>query len=447
MSRSSSLGAEQVVEASRSRASAPPARREALVEAVMAGLFLAAALALAWSAQGPVDLETVVLVLGALAVAQRVWFEVGSAHTHAAILALIPAFFVLPPAQVPVVVAAAGVLERGWAAANGRTHPSRAWLAIGQSWYSLGPALVLTLWPGSPLRWEAFLAALAAYYLFDFVLSGLAERLAGGSPLSGDELRGFAWTYAIDLMLAPVGAVCAVAATRTPLAMLAVLPLCGLLALFATERRQRLDHAIELGHAYRGTALLLGDVVEADDQYTGLHSHDVVELSLAVARRLHLTPRQCLNVEFGALLHDVGKIRVPKEIINKPGPLDDEEWRIMKRHTIEGQLMLETVGGALSEVGRVVRASHEHFDGSGYPDGLAGDAIPIEARICSTCDAFSAMTTDRSYRAALPIPTAVAELRACTGTQFDPRVVEALVGVLEEQGRPTSPAVRPLTAA
>ena len=447
MSQPPNLVGEQVVEASRSRASAPPPRREAAVEGAMAAAFLGAAAVLAWVADDAVDLDAVVLVVGALAVAQRVWFEVGSAHTHAAILALIPAFFVLPPAQVPLAVAVAGLIERGWAAASGRTHPARVWLVIGQSWYSLGPALVLALWPGEPDHWGAYLAALAAYYLFDFVFSGLAERLAGVSPFAGEELRGVAWTYAIDLLLAPVGALCAVATTHTPLAVLAVLPLCGLLALFATERRQRLDQAIELGHAYRGTALLLGDVVEADDQYTGLHSHDVVELSLAVARRLRLTPRECLNVEFGALLHDVGKIRVPKEIINKPGPLDDDEWRIMKRHTIEGQLMLETVGGALSEVGRVVRASHEHFDGSGYPDGLAGDAIPVEARICSTCDAFSAMTTDRSYRLALPIPTAVAELRACAGTQFDPRVVEALIDVLEQQGRPTSPVARQLKAA
>ena len=138
------------------------------------------------------------------------------------------------------------------------------------------------------------------------------------------------------------------------------------------------------------------------------------------------------DLEFGALLHDVGKIAVPKEIINKPGKLDDDEWQIMKRHTIEGQRMLENVGGVLARVGVIVRASHEDYDGSGYPDGLAGDAIPIEARICSACDAFSAMTTDRSYRAAMPLEAAIAELRRCAGTQFDPRVVTTLVAVLED---------------
>jgi len=98
----------------------------------------------------------------------------------------------------------------------------------------------------------------------------------------------------------------------------------------------------------------------------------------------------------------------------------------MYRHTIEGEEMLNRVGGVLSEVGRIVRSSHEHYDGSGYPDGLAGEEIPIEARIVACCDAFSAMTTTRSYREAMPVESALAEVRACVGTQFDPRVAESL---------------------
>jgi HD-GYP domain-containing protein (c-di-GMP phosphodiesterase class II) len=141
-----------------------------------------------------------------------------------------------------------------------------------------------------------------------------------------------------------------------------------------------MDQALELSSAYRGTAILLGDVVEHDDDYTGAHSRDVVELAVAVGRRLRLSATQLRNLEFGALLHDVGKIAVPNEIINKPGPLDDDEWAIMRRHTIEGQRMLESVGGVLTDVGVIVRASHERYDGGGYPDGLAGAAIPIEAR-------------------------------------------------------------------
>ena len=210
-----------------------------------------------------------------------------------------------------------------------------------------------------------------------------------------------------------------------------MVPLAPVLSVLSGERRARVDQALELSEAYQGTALLLGDVVEADDSYTGSHSRGVVELSLSVSDRLGLGPSQRRNVEFAALLHDVGKIAVPKEIINKPGPLDDAEWEVMRRHTIEGERMLKRIGGVLAEVGRIVRASHEDFDGSGYPDGLVGEAIPIEARIVTCCDAFSAMTTTRSYRKAMPTADALAELRRCSGTQFDPDVASVLVDLVE----------------
>jgi HD-GYP domain-containing protein (c-di-GMP phosphodiesterase class II) len=140
-----------------------------------------------------------------------------------------------------------------------------------------------------------------------------------------------------------------------------------------------------------------------------------------------------VDAEFAALLHDVGKLRVPAEIINKPGPLTPEERAIMNQHTIEGERMLQKVGGRLAEVGAVVRACHEDWDGTGYPDGLAGEEIPLAARIVSCCDAFSAMTTDRSYRKALSLDAALAELEANAGTQFDPTVVKSLVGLVRSE--------------
>jgi HD-GYP domain-containing protein (c-di-GMP phosphodiesterase class II) len=155
----------------------------------------------------------------------------------------------------------------------------------------------------------------------------------------------------------------------------------------------------------------------------------VVELVIAVAPRMGLDEDQQRNLEFAALLHDVGKIAIPNEIINKPGPLDDEERAIINTHTIEGEKMLENVGGVLAEVGRIVRSCHERYDGLGYPDALAGSAIPVEARIVACCDAFNAMTTDRPYRAALPLAEALGELRAHRGTQFDPAVVDALLDI------------------
>jgi HD-GYP domain-containing protein (c-di-GMP phosphodiesterase class II) len=233
-----------------------------------------------------------------------------------------------------------------------------------------------------------------------------------------------------------------------PATCVAVLPLAAVLAVLSRERRARIESAVELSAAYRGTALLLGDVVEADDAYTGSHSRGVVDLALAVTDRLGLDRTSRRNVEFAALLHDVGKISVPDEIINKPGPLDDDEWAVIRRHTIEGEKMLKRVGGVLAEVGVIVRSSHEEFDGTGYPDGLAGEAIPIEARIVSCCDAFSAMTTTRSYRPAMEVEEAVTELRACSGTQFDPLVTQALIEVVGPRAAMASgPAALPAAVA
>ena len=203
-----------------------------------------------------------------------------------------------------------------------------------------------------------------------------------------------------------------------------------LLKLFAQEREQRIDAALELGHAYRGTALLLGEYVEADDAYTGEHSRDVVSLTLEVAARMGLDSREARNAEFVALLHDVGKIRIPAEIINKPGPLDPDERAVIETHTIEGEAMLKQVGGLLGEIGHVVRSCHERWDGQGYPDRIAGEAIPLIARIVCCTDAFSAMTTNRPYRKAMSTTDALAELRRCAGTQFDPKVVDALVALV-----------------
>ena len=166
--------------------------------------------------------------------------------------------------------------------------------------------------------------------------------------------------------------------------------------------------------------MLLGDVVEADDTYTGAHCKDVLDLALDVASELALDAKGRLKVEFGALLHDIGKIAVPKVIVNKPGQLSEDEWEIIRAHTVEGQRMLERVGGVMGEIGQIVRSHHERWDGKGYPDGLRGQEIPLEARIISCCDAFNAMTTTRPYREAMPKSVAVAELLKNAGTQFGP---------------------------
>jgi putative nucleotidyltransferase with HDIG domain len=242
------------------------------------------------------------------------------------------------------------------------------------------------------------------------------------------------WT--VDVLLSPVGMVAALASADRRFAFVLLFPLALLMGVFAQERRARLDQQIEMSRTYRRTALLLGELIGEDDEYTGAHSQGVVSLSVAIADELRLGEEQRRLVEFGALLHDVGKINVPKEIVNKSGALSDEEWNVMRRHTIMGQRMLDRVGGALKGVGEVVRASHERWDGTGYPDGLAGDEIPMAARIVCAADAFSAMTTDRPYRAARDREYAIAELRAQSGGQFDPAVAEATIAVVERYGLP-----------
>jgi HD-GYP domain-containing protein (c-di-GMP phosphodiesterase class II) len=133
-----------------------------------------------------------------------------------------------------------------------------------------------------------------------------------------------------------------------------------------------------------------------------------------------------------ALLHDIGKIKIPGEIINKPAKLTDEEFELIKTHTVEGEKLLSQVGGLLGNVGHIVRSCHEDWDGTGYPDGLVCEQTPRIARIVRCCDAYSAMTTDRPYRKARPVEEAVAELRRCAGSDFDPAVVEALVAVVAD---------------
>jgi putative nucleotidyltransferase with HDIG domain len=259
-------------------------------------------------------------------------------------------------------------------------------------------------------------------------------------------IRELALVWTVDVLLSPVGMAAALASEQRRFAFVLVFPLALLMWVFAQERKARMDQQIEMSRTYRRTALLLGDVIGEDDEYTGAHSQGVVSLSVAIADELGLGEEQRRLVEFGALLHDVGKIAIPKEIVNKPDRLTDEEWAIMRRHTIEGQRMLDRVGGALAEVGVVVRASHERWDGAGYPDGLVGEAIPLASRIVSAADAFSAMTTDRPYRTARDREFAIGELRAQAGGQFDPKVAEATITIVERYGLPRRRSIAELGA-
>jgi two-component system cell cycle response regulator len=162
------------------------------------------------------------------------------------------------------------------------------------------------------------------------------------------------------------------------------------------------------------------------------HSSDVMALARGVARRLGLPVEERDIVARAAELHDIGKMAIPDAILNKPGPLDDREWRFMRRHTIIGEDILN-VAPALQPVAALVRASHERWDGRGYPDGTSGDEIPRGARIVAVCDAFSAMVQDRPYQAGLSVSEAVAEIKRCAGANFDPAVVEAFAAEIRSE--------------
>ena len=176
-------------------------------------------------------------------------------------------------------------------------------------------------------------------------------------------------------------------------------------------------------------AAALAAALEERDRYTGEHSESVVDLTARVAEALGLGPDEVSDVRRAALLHDIGKVGIPDEILNKPGPLDQREWGIMREHPAIGERILRAIPG-LGPIARVVRHEHERWDGNGYPDGLAGTEIPLAARIILACDAYHAMVSDRPYRRAMSHTDAIAELNAHAGTQFDPDVVEALIGYL-----------------
>jgi putative nucleotidyltransferase with HDIG domain len=409
-------------------------RRELMGAWLSSAGFVAAAVALALIATPARELSVPVALAFVVAytMAARIEFSTGAGFAVPTQLLFVPMLLLLPTPLVPLLVGVANVASAAWDARRTGLAPSRVLFAPADAIFALAPAIVLVAGDAQTPAWEhapIYVLALASQFAIELVVYAIRGLVFHGMRLREvlDELR-LGWR--VDTLLSPIGLLAAVAAAEAPAAALLVLGLVPLLEGFEREREGRIQHSLELGRAYRGTALLLRDLLEDDDEYTGHHTEDVVQLSVQVAEVIGVDEDTLRATEMGALLHDIGKIAVPDEIINKAGPLDDDEWAIMKTHTVEGERMLQQVGGLLSNVGVVVRASHERWDGGGYPDGLAGEAIPLAARIICACDAYNAMTTDRSYRKALPLEVAIAELHKHSGTQFAPDVIFALVAVV-----------------
>ena len=283
--------------------------------------------------------------------------------------------FVLPPAIVPLVVVAALALDRLPDVLAGRLHPQRLLWCAGDAWFAVGPALVFVLADvGEPsLARLADLPARARRAVRRRAVQldaarvarprrraeaaarrparGLARRRAAVADRPARRAREHRRSHYAYLLVAAARRCC------SPSSRASAASASGT--------------AIELSATYRGTALLLGDVLSDDDEYTGTHSQGVVVLALAIADELGIDEDERRLVEFGAMLHDIGKMTTPQEILHKPGPLTDEEWETMRRHTIDGQRMLDRSAARCTTSALVVRSSHERYDGGGYPDALA----------------------------------------------------------------------------
>jgi hypothetical protein len=399
------------IEAARARASRRLRLRERATTLVLGVGFVAVAFPLARGAvsdRSP-SLWLVAFVILAYAVASRIEVEVGGTLALPTQLALVPMLFLLPVAKVPLCVAVGLIVGALPDVRRGTLPPERLATIFTRAWHALGPAFVLLAagQPGPGLsHWPVFVAALAAQFGVDFAVRSVRTWIGLGiSPFA--QLWWLPALYGFDALLAPVGLAVAWRAQDEPWAALALVPL---LALVAGIARMRPPAAASL---VRGTK-----------------PGEAVRLALVVAEGLGLHGRDRRDVELTALLHGVGRTRLPRAILDKPGPLTAEEWAVVQTHTVEAERLLASHGGRLGEVGTYVRSCSERWDGGGYPDGLRGRDIPLIARIVAVCGAYEAMTSERSYRRALTSEQACEELSVNAGSQFDPRVVEALLSAV-----------------
>ena len=427
-------------------------RRERLVTTLSALGFLVIAIAIALLVpdERHVDPVLTLALVAGFALILQIRFEFGGYFGSPEQLAIVPLMLLGPLPLVPVLVAAAGILTLFPDFVRGTWHRERWINSFADSWPCIGPVVVLAALAPGPLQAdhiEVYALAAVAQFGADLTWGLVRNHLLDRLPIK-EGLRGFAGTARVDAVFIPIAFVISLVAVDEPAYLLVTVPLVWLLHLFSIDRRERYTKALELQRAYRGTVMLLSDVIESEDRYTAEHSRSVVELVNAVADQLGIPDQDRQELEFAAMLHDVGKIAIPKEILNKPAALTESEFEVIKTHTIEGQFMLDRVGGLLGRVGEIVRSCHERWDGTGYPDGLAGKEIPYASRIVFCCDAFNAMTTNRVYRGALSLDEAVAELKANSGAQFDPAVVSAVDTVVQSRAASVSAAdeVRALLA-
>jgi putative nucleotidyltransferase with HDIG domain len=342
------------------------------------------------------------------------------------------------------ILASAFVLNTGTAMAIAVAAALAQWLRRrGQLYKAIFDAANFALSAGAAslvyhvLSRERFAAAAAAGLVYAALNNGLlcfAMSLAERTPFRSVWLERFHWARLHFLLFGPLALAGTIAYQQmgiNGLATFALPPALMILSVrqYLEQTTRAIDEvreaSLKLRHAHRETIAALSRSMEAKDLYTGGHTERVTAIATALARELGYSGEELEAIEIGALLHDVGKIGIPEEILRKEGPLTDEEWSIMRTHPLISDRILSGID--LDPIVRqCARSSHERIDGQGYPDGLAGDQVPIPARIVFVADAYDAITTDRSYRPARPPLAAIAEIDHHTGTQFCPDVVRAL---------------------
>lgn len=201
----------------------------------------------------------------------------------------------------------------------------------------------------------------------------------------------------------------------------------GVLSELSLLYRAAEQRALDLHTSYLSTVDALAAALETKDDQTGNHARRVRDYAIMLAETFDAAILQSEPLVFGFLLHDVGKIGIPEHILMKPGPLTEEEWEIMRRHPVMGARILGSIEFLQPHAIGVVMGHHERWDGNGYPNRLAGDDIPLGARLFAVADAFDAMTSDRPYRSAMPVDSAVAEIVRNSGSQFDPAIVDCFI--------------------
>jgi hypothetical protein len=417
-------------------ANAPTRALDSRVSALIGGMTATAAAAIAIQVPGISDTVSSqprhVATMAALTLALQLFslrvYERGSVSVSA--IGVLAAAFVLDVGTAMAIALLAAITQ--WLRSRGQLHKA----AFDAANFVLSAGAAALTFQGLDGAGR-FVAAFAAGCVYAGINNGalcLAMSLTEGTPWRTIWLERFHWARYYFVSFGPLALAAAIAYRDIGVPGLVAFALPpALMILSVRQYLERTSAAVEeirqvnqrLRRAHRDTIAALSRSLDAKDAYTGGHIDRVAAVAVALAKQLGYRGEELEAIEIGALLHDIGKIGVPEQILSKRGPLHEAEWAVIKTHPLTSDYILSELD-LHPIVRQCARSSHERIDGTGYPDGLAGDQIPLPARIVFVADALDALTSDRPYRPARPLIAALAEIQEHAGTQFCPKVVEAL---------------------